>query len=145
LTAVPHIRIVQCNIAALHKPSEIKSMNTTDSLKTANEWTNKNVERMTSLGELNVRIFEKLAARQMDAVNLYMDHSMRLMKLATESKGYNDFFKGQVEATKELSERVMAEGKAAMQIAGEARDDYRVWVEKNLSDVSEDLRKSVAV
>jgi hypothetical protein len=120
-------------------------MNTTDSLKTVNEWTNKNVERMTSFGELNVRLFEKLAARQMDAMNLYMDHSMRLMKLATESKGYNDLFKGQVEATKELSERVMAESKAGMQFFGEARDDYRVWIEKNLSEVSEDLRKSVAV
>ncbi|MTW22324.1 phasin family protein [Allochromatium palmeri] len=120
-------------------------MNTTDSLKTVNEWTNKSVERMTSFGELNVRIFEKMAARQMDAVNLYMDHSMRLMTLATESKGYNDLFKGQVEATKELSERVMADSKATMQLVGEARDDYRVWVEKNLSEVSEDLRKSVAV
>jgi hypothetical protein len=145
LTAVPYIRIVQCNIAALHKPYGETMMNTTDSLKTVNEWTNKNVERLTSFGELNVRIFEKMAARQMDAVNLYMDHSMRLMKLATESKGYNDLFKGQVEATKELSERVMADSKATMQLFGEARDDYRVWVEKNLSDVSEDLRKSVAV
>jgi hypothetical protein len=120
-------------------------MNTTDSLKTVNELTNKNVERMTSFGELNVRLFEKLAARQMDAVNLYMEHSMRLMKLATESKGYNDLFKGQVDATKELSERVMAESKTTMQFFGDARDEYRVWFEKNLNDVSEDLRKSVAV
>ncbi|BCU05563.1 phasin family protein [Allochromatium tepidum] len=120
-------------------------MNTTDSLKTVNEWTNKNVERVTSFGELNMRLFEKLAARQMDAVNLYIDHSMRLMKLATESKGYNDLFKGQVEATKELSERVMAESKAAMQFFGDARDEYRVWFEKSLNEVSEDLRKSVAV
>ena len=113
-------------------------MNTTDSLKTVNEWTNKNVERMTSFGELNVRLFEKLAAR-------HMDHSMRLMKLATESKGYNDLFKGQVEATKELSERVMAESKATMQFFGDARDEYRVWFEKSLNEVGEDLRKSAAV
>ncbi len=120
-------------------------MNSTESMKAVNDWTNKSVERMTSLGELNVRIFEKMAARQMDALNLYMDHSMRVMKLATESKGYNEFFKGQVDATKELSERVMGESKTAMQLASEARDDYRAWFEKNLSEVSADLRKNVAV
>ena len=119
-------------------------MNTSESLKTINELTNKNVERMTSLGELNMRIFEKVAARQLDAVTLYMDHAMRVMKLATESKGYNDFFKGQVDATKELSERVMAESKTTMQLASEARDDYRAWFEKNLAEVSSDLRKNVA-
>ncbi|QGU33244.1 phasin family protein [Thermochromatium tepidum] len=120
-------------------------MSATDSLKTLNDWTNKNFERMTSFGELNLRLFERLAARQMDAVNLYIDHGMRLMKLAAESKGYNDLFKGQVEATKELSERILAEGKATMQIFGDARDEYRLWFEKNLNEVSEDLRKGVIV
>ena len=119
-------------------------MTTTDSIKTINDWTNKGIERMTSLGELNVRIFEKMAARQMDAMSLYMDHSMRLMKIATESKGYNELVKGQVEAAKDLSERVMAEGKTAMQIATEARDDYRNWFEKNMGELSADLRKGVA-
>ncbi|EXJ13839.1 phasin family protein [Imhoffiella purpurea] len=117
-------------------------MSTTDAVKTVNEMTNKSFERMTSLGELNMRIFEKMAARQMDAMGLYMDHAMQVMKLATESKGYNDFFKGQVEATKELSERVMAEGKTSMQLANEARDDYRAWFEKNMSEISSDLKSA---
>lgn len=119
-------------------------MNTNESMKAINDWTSKSVERMTSLGELNTRIFERMAARQMDAMNLYMDHTMRMMKIATESKGYNELFKGQVEAAKELSERVMAEGKSGMQVASEARDDYRAWFEKNLSEVSADLRKGTA-
>lgn len=119
------------------------TMTANDTLHTVNEMTNKTVERMTSLGELNVRIFEKMSARQMDAMSLYMEHAMRMMKLATESKGYNEFFKGQVEATKELSERVLAEGKTSMQAVSDVRDDYRAWFEKNMSDVSADLRKSV--
>ncbi|EGV16638.1 phasin family protein [Thiocapsa marina] len=117
--------------------------NTNDTLNTVNELTTKTVERMSSLGELNVRMFEKMSARQMDAMSLYMEHAMRVMKLATESKGYNEFFKGQVEATKELSERVLAEGKTSMQAVTEVRDDYRSWIEKSMADVSADLRKSV--
>jgi len=119
-------------------------MNTTDTLKTINDMTTKSVERMNSFGELGMRAAEKMLARQMDTMNFYMDHSMRLMKLATESKGYNDFLKGQVEAAKSLSERFMDEGKVSMQIMGEVREDYRTWFEKNLADVSADLRKGVA-
>jgi hypothetical protein len=116
-------------------------MSTNDTINTVNEITNKGVERMTSLGELNLRIFERMAARQMDAMNLYMEHGIRVMKLATESKGYNEFLKGQVEATKELSERLMTESKTNMSLAGEVRDDYRAWFEKNMADVTADLRK----
>lgn len=118
-------------------------MTTNDTINTVNEINTKNVERIASLGELNVRIFEKMSARQMDAMSLYMEHAMRVMKLATESKGYNEFFKAQVEATKELSERVLAEGKASMQAVSDVRDDYRNWFEKNLADISADLRKAV--
>jgi len=118
-------------------------MNSTDTMKAMNDMTSKSVERMTSLGELNVRIFEKMAARQMDAMSLYMDHAMRAMKIATESKGYNEYFKGQVEVVKELGERIVAEGKTSMQMVGETRDDYRAWFEKNMAEVNADLRKNV--
>ncbi len=100
-------------------------MTTTDSIKTLTDWTNKHIERMTSLGRLNMRLFEQLAIRRMDAMNLYLEHGLRLMQLATEAKGYSDLFKGQVEVSKELAERMLAEGKVALQIWGEARDEYR--------------------
>jgi phasin family protein len=117
-------------------------MTANETMNTVNEITNKGIERMTSLGELNLRIFERLVARQMDTVNLYMEHGMRVMKLATEAKGYNELFKGQVEATKELSERLMNETKTTMSVVGEVRDDYRNWFERNMAEVSSDLRKA---
>lgn len=116
-------------------------MTANDTINNINDMNNKTLERMTSFGELNVRMFEKMSAMQMDTMSLYMEHAMRVMKLATESKGYNELVKGQVEATKELSERVLAEGKAGMQTIGTIRDDYRTWFEKNMADVSADLRK----
>ena len=116
----------------------------TETVNTVNEITSKGVERLTSLGEINLRYFERLAARQVEAFNLYVEHGNRMLKLATESKGYDEFFKGQVDATKELSERVVTESKTNLELAGQARDDYRAWFEKNLADVSADLRKGVA-
>ncbi len=37
----------------------------------------------------------------------------------------------------------MTESKANLELVGEVRDDYRVWFEKSLAEVSADLRKSV--
>lgn len=118
-------------------------MTTNETISNINEMTTKAVDRMSSLGDLNVRMFEKMSAIQMDTMSLYMEHAMRVMKLAAESKGYNELMRGQVEAAKELSERVLAEGKAGMQVVSEMRDDYRAWVEKSMSDLSADLRKGV--
>lgn len=120
-------------------------MAATETITAVNELTHKGIERMTTLSELNLRIFERLAARQMDAVNLCVEHGVRVMKLVTESKGYNELVKGQVEATKDLSERVMAESKTNMTLAGQVRDDYRTWIEKTLADVTSDLRKVAPV
>ena len=84
-------------------------MNAKDNLNAMNEIGNKGMERMNMLGELNMRVWEKLASRQMEAMNFMMEQSMRQMKLATESKGYSEFVKGQVELAKETSERMMEE------------------------------------
>ena len=118
-------------------------MPTNATINTVNEIANKGVERLTSLSDLNLRVFERLAARQVEAINLYTEHSIRVLKQVTESKGLDDLVKGQVEVAKELSERLMVESKTNASLAGQVRDDYRVWFEKNLADVNADLRKAV--
>lgn len=118
-------------------------MTTNETFQTFNDIAHKSVEQMSSLGELNVRLFERLAARHVDAVNLAVEHGVRLAKSMTESKGYSDLLKTQMEMSKELSERLISESKENLQMAGEVRDDYRVWFEKSLAEVSADLRKAV--
>jgi len=84
-------------------------MSTNETMTAVNEIASKGIERMTTLSELNLSFLERMAARQMDALNLCIDHGVRVMKLVNESKGYNEIVKGQVEAAKDLSERVVAE------------------------------------
>ena len=120
-------------------------MSANQTINAVTEIANKGVERLTTLGDLNLRIFERLAARQMDAANLALEHGTRVMKLVTESKGYSDLVNGQVAAAKDLGERLVTESKTNASLAGQVRDDYRAWFEKNLADVSADLRKAVPV
>jgi hypothetical protein len=112
-------------------------MSTKDVVSTFNDLSNKGLERANALGELNLKIAEKVAARQMDAMNLFMEQGVRMMKLATEAKGYSDYYKGQVEMAKEMTERMMTESKANMEMAGEMRDEYRGWFDAAMADVKE--------
>ncbi|WP_058557200.1 phasin family protein [Thiohalocapsa sp. ML1] len=112
-------------------------MSTQDVIKTYTDLTNQNVERMNALGELNLKIAEKVASRNMDVMNLVMEQGVRLMKLATEAKGYGELYKGQVEMTKELTEKLMAESKTNMALAGEIRDDFRGWFDAAVADAKE--------
>jgi len=106
-----------------------------------NEMSTKGVERLSSLGELNLRIWERLVGRQMDAMSFAMEQGIRQVKLATESKGYNEYMKGQVELAKETSERAMEEAKANLKVAGEVQEEYRTWMQQGMSDLSAELRK----
>jgi hypothetical protein len=110
-------------------------MSTKDVMSTYNELTNKSVERVNALGELNLKIAETVATRQMDMMNLLMEQGLRMMTLTTEAKGYTDLYKGQVEITKDVAERLVEESKSGMKLAGQIRDDYRGWFDAALAEM----------
>lgn len=120
-------------------------MHTTDTLNTVKDLSIKGMERINSLNELNMSLFERMAAQQMDTLKMLMEHGKRTMSLtlATDAKGYNAFLKGQIEAAKDLSEQVMAKSKSSVTLAGQFSEDYRAWYMQNLTEVSADLRKVV--
>ena len=86
-------------------------MTSNDTFKTINEINHKSVEFVSALDELNLRIFERLAARQVDVMNLAVEHAVRLTKLATEPK-------------------------ASLSWVDEARVEYQAWFKKGLDSVS---------
>jgi len=115
-----------------------------DNLSAINEISTKSIERMNSLGDLNLKIWEKMAARQLEALNLMMEQSVRQMKIASEAKGYNEFVKAQVEMAKEASERMMEEVRTNMALANEVRDEYRAWAQSGMSEMTAEIKKNVA-
>ena len=117
-------------------------MSVKETMNLFNEMGNKGFEHLNALGELNLKVWETVAARQVEAFNLVMEQGSRQMKLATESKGYNEYVKGQVELARETGERVMAETKSNLQLAGQVRDDYRAWFQQGVSELTAEMRKA---
>ena len=112
-------------------------MSTKEIINTYTDLTNKSVERINALGELNLKLAETVTTRQMDVINLFMEQGVRMMGLASDAKGYGDLYKGQVEMAKQISERMMEESKANMKLVSEIRDDYRGWFDAAMADVKD--------
>jgi phasin family protein len=106
-----------------------------------NELGSKGYEAAQTLGEINLRTMERLLARQMDAISLLMDSNLRQVKMITEAKGPNELLKGQADLLRELSERILAEGRENMKLASDTRNEYRAWFEQGVQVVNEKVGK----
>lgn len=112
-------------------------MTAKENMNAFNDLFTKGMERMSALGELNLKLGERMAQRQLDAMNLYLEQGTRMMQLGAESKGYADLYKGQVEVTRDLGAKLMDESRVNMQMAGEMRDAYRSWLDGLMDDMRE--------
>jgi hypothetical protein len=112
-------------------------MSTKNVMSTYNDLTKKSVERVNALGDLNLKVAETVATRQMDMMNMLMEQGLRMMTLTSEAKGYTDLYKGQVEITKDVAERLVEESKNGMKLAGQIRDDYRGWFDAALAEMKD--------
>jgi len=112
-------------------------MSTKNVMSTYNDLTKKSVERVNALGDLNLKVAETVATRQMDMMNMLMEQGLRMMAMTSEAKGYTDLYKGQVEITKDVAERLVEESKNGMKLAGQIRDDYRGWFDAALAEVKD--------
>ena len=102
-----------------------------------NELGTKGYESMRELGEINLRNWERMVARQMDAVSMMMESGLRQAKVASEAKGYNELAKTQVDFAKELGQRMVDETRQNLKLAGDARDEYRAWFEKGMASAKD--------
>jgi hypothetical protein len=134
--------MLHCNNAAPHN-KEAK-MNAQVNLDMINEMGTKGFESMRELGEINLRNWERMVARQMASVSLMMETGLRQAKAASEVKGYNELAKIQVEFAKELGQRMVEETRQNLKLAGDARDEYRVWLEKGMSNVKAKMAQATA-
>ncbi len=117
-------------------------MNAKDNIDAVKEMGSKGMENLNKLAELNMKLVEKISARQMESLNFMMGQSKRQLELASAAKGYSEFIKGQVELAKETSERLLEESKANMQIANEVSEQYRTFAQHGMSELSEEVKKA---
>jgi len=101
-------------------------------------------ENARQLGDLSLSVWNRMLDRQVDAFGLWLDAGSRQVELLTTSKNYQDYLGAQAKLTRELTEGLMQQGRAALESVAAAREEYSAWAEKSLSTVAEKWSQAAA-
>jgi phasin family protein len=114
----------------------MKKITTNETIDMLNDAAGTGYEAMRQFGEINQRAFDRMVDKQFALMNLWMDAGMQQIKLATEAKGLQDLMTGNLGVAKNLTEKLIAENRATLEIAHETRDELRAWWEAGVADVT---------
>ncbi|MCW8948529.1 MAG: phasin family protein [Sedimenticola sp.] len=100
-------------------------------------------EAARALGELNLCTWEKLVEKQAEAFGLFVDAGIELVKTSTEQKDIKELVNAEMNVAKQFGENLVVKGREALQVANDARDDYRSWAEQGVETFTKQVNSSV--
>lgn len=93
-------------------------------------------EASRQLSAINMRTAENLFAQQMEAFGLWMGSSIKQVELVANARDYQSLLSNQTDVAKAFSESLKTTGQNAMEVAGEAREEYRAWYKGSVETFS---------
>ena len=114
-----------------------------DTLNAVNPLSDHSLTRMASLTDLSLDICDRLAAKQMAAMDLLVEHGNDILAHAVGAKDVETLVKGQLDAAQDLIRLIMAECRTSLVMASQANHEVQSWFKKNLTEVTSDLQKAV--
>ncbi|WP_428634516.1 phasin family protein [Sedimenticola sp.] len=89
-------------------------------------------ENIRSLAEINLRTWEQMVERQMDAFSIFVDAGIEQLSISGHSSDPKELFNSQVALSKTLSEKLANKGRDAVNLATQAGSEYRSWLENGI-------------
>ncbi len=93
------------------------------------------IESVKRLGDINMRTFEKLAQRNIEAAADYLDGSVQQLKLMGESKDIQAAVTEQARLSTELNEKFVEHAKKAAEVLSEVKDELTDWAQDGMKAV----------
>jgi len=106
-----------------------------DILKNIENLNKATMESAKRLGEINMRTFEKLAQRHIEAASDYLDGSMQQLKVMGESKDIQAAAKEQARLGTELNEKFAAHAKKTAEVLNEVKGEFTDWARDGMNAV----------
>ncbi|MCW8921060.1 MAG: phasin family protein, partial [Sedimenticola sp.] len=86
-------------------------------------------ENIRSLAEINLRTWEKLVEKQMDAFGLFVDAGINQLAANKNPQDIKAALDNQIALGKSLSENIAVKGRETVDLANQAGNEYRSWLE----------------
>ena len=95
-----------------------------------------------AIGELNMRTFEQLAAKQAEVINDCLESSAKQYEVLSTAKDYKDAVAAQGELLKGCNEKFLANVRETTEMMNSARDELAGLMEEAVQYTSESVEKA---
>lgn len=116
--------------------------NPADNMETMKQFGINGFEAARSLGELNLRTWEKLVEKQTETFGLFVDAGIEMVKATGEIKDMKELVNAEMTVAKQFGENLVVKSRETLQLANDARDDYRAWAEQGVEQFTRQAKKS---
>ncbi|AKH20697.1 phasin family protein [Sedimenticola thiotaurini] len=90
-------------------------------------------ESMRSLAEINLRTWEQLLEKQMNAFGLLVDTGIEQLSVSSKTSDPKELLSSQIALSKTFGESLAGSSRDAVNLATQASNEYRSWLESGIS------------
>jgi phasin family protein len=96
------------------------------------------------LGEIQLKLSEKLMEQQVDLTNAFIESSVKGLELVGKAKGYQELVSGQAELVRDYSQKVLEGYRAGTDVVTEVRESLTKMVDENVAEASKTMKAATA-
>ena len=97
------------------------------------------------LGDLNLKTFEKLAAKQAEIMNDCLESTTKQYEVLTNSKDYKQAMAAQTELMKGCNDKMVGSLREAAELMASVREEYSDMVEEAVKQASDSVEEATVV
>ena len=100
------------------------------------------LESYRDLGEIQVRVFNRLLQQQLELVNVTVESGLRQLHLIYEPAHYRDLVEKQTELAGEINEQLATVARRSNDVLVEANNKFSAWADKGVRAVTQQVRET---
>ena len=103
------------------------------------------LESYRDLGEIQVRVFNRLFQQQLELVNVTVESGLRQLHLIYEPAHYRDVVEKQTELAGEINEQLATVARRTNDVLVEANNKFSAWADRGVRAVTEQVQRTQQV
>ena len=100
------------------------------------------LESYRDLGEIQVRIFNRLFQQQLELANVTVESGLRQLHLIYEPANYRDVVEKQTELAGEINEQLATVARRTNDVLVEANNKFSAWADRGVRAVTEQVQRT---